>query len=58
MALTLHDIGKWHETGLDPCTFAHTLGFLCLRHFGNQEAVPFEHSPHITVSPALLIWSR
>jgi hypothetical protein len=47
--LTLKDVGNWDETGLDLCAFAQMYGFLCLRHFGNQVAVPFEQSPHITV---------
>jgi hypothetical protein len=45
--LRAHGIGRWYETGLDPCTFDHMSGFPCLRRFGNQVAVPYEQSPHI-----------
>jgi hypothetical protein len=47
--LGLKDVGNWDETGLDLCAFASSMSYLFLKFFGNEVAVPFEQSPHMTV---------
>jgi hypothetical protein len=46
--LGLKDVGNWDETGLDLCAFA-SMDYLFLKFSGNEVAVPFEQSPHITI---------